>query len=150
MRTVFTAMRYSQVDRAESPRNVASLRNTCRNASCVRSSASAVLFVMRRHTEYTFGLGAWNKEANATAWPHWERFTRSRSDSNRAMALVSVVTGALLSKSLSFVGLERSGLAVITATKLKFFVQMVYPVSSVSNTRRSCTALTHNNLARFA
>src|SRR6202140_1250951 len=143
MSTVFTAMRYSHVDSAESPRNVASLRKTCRNASCVRSSASAVLFVMRRHTEYTLALCAWNKDANASASPIWARFTRSRSDSNRAMVAVSVVTGALLSKRLSFLGSEQSGLAVITVMKVEFFVQMVYPVRSVSVNRRSCTALTH-------
>src|ERR1700724_474718 len=59
------------------------------------------------------------------------------------MVAGSVVTGALLSKHLSFVGSERSGLAVITVMKVEFFVRMVYPVRSVSINRRSCTALTH-------
>src|SRR6266853_889229 len=51
--TVFTATRYSQVEKAESPRNEPTLRNTCKKASCVKSSASAMSFVISKHTEYT-------------------------------------------------------------------------------------------------
>src|SRR3984885_1083240 len=51
--TVFTATRYNQVEKAESPRNELTLRNTCKKASCVRSSASAISFVISKHTEYT-------------------------------------------------------------------------------------------------
>src|SRR5579864_973647 len=51
--TTLTAMRCNHVENADSPRNVPILRNSCRNASCVRSSASAVFAVMRRHSEYT-------------------------------------------------------------------------------------------------
>ncbi len=44
-------MRCNHVDNAESPRKVESFRNTCIKASCVRSSASAVLLelVHNRH-----------------------------------------------------------------------------------------------------
>ena len=52
--TVFTATRYSHVEKAESPRNEPTLRNTCRNASCVRSSASASIL---RHQQ-TNGIHA--------------------------------------------------------------------------------------------
>src|SRR5580698_9078735 len=49
--TVFTATRYNQVEKAESPRNELTLRNTCKKASCVRSSASAMSLVISKHTE---------------------------------------------------------------------------------------------------
>src|ERR1700674_122496 len=57
--TVFTATRYSQVEKAEPPRNELRLRNAWMKASCVRSSASATSFVIRRHTEYTSLLCNW-------------------------------------------------------------------------------------------
>ncbi len=38
MRTTLTVMRCSQVEKADSPRNVAILRNSCRKDSCIRSS----------------------------------------------------------------------------------------------------------------
>jgi hypothetical protein len=53
MSTVLTAMRYSQVGSAESPRNMDSFRNTYTKASWVKSFASAVLLVSRRLTEKT-------------------------------------------------------------------------------------------------
>src|SRR5260370_199297 len=49
--TVFTAIRYSQVENAASPRKLPMARKTCRNASWVRSSASATSLVIIRHTE---------------------------------------------------------------------------------------------------
>ena len=45
----FTVMRCSQVENADSPRNVEILRKSWRNASCIKSSASAGLLTMRRH-----------------------------------------------------------------------------------------------------
>src|ERR1700675_1511865 len=57
--TVFTATRYSQVEKADPPRNELRWRNTWMKASCVRSSASATSFVIRRHTEYTSLLSNW-------------------------------------------------------------------------------------------
>ena len=49
--TTLTARRCSHVENADSPRNVAIFRKSWRNASCVRSSASAVFPTMRRHSE---------------------------------------------------------------------------------------------------
>ena len=49
--TRFTASRCIHVENAASPRKVLILRNTCRNASWVRSSASAGFPVIRRHKE---------------------------------------------------------------------------------------------------
>src|SRR5580658_8643563 len=51
--TVLTATRYNQVEKAESPRNEPTLRNTCKKASCVRSSASETSLVISKQTEYT-------------------------------------------------------------------------------------------------
>src|SRR5258708_32147495 len=53
MRTEFTATRYSQVEKAEAPRNEPTLRNNCKKASCVRSSASAKALVISKQKEYT-------------------------------------------------------------------------------------------------
>src|SRR6202789_3871751 len=71
--TVFTAIRYSQVEKAESPRKEFTLRNTCRNASWVRSSASATSFVICKHTEYTRFLCNWKRVANASWSPCFAR-----------------------------------------------------------------------------
>src|SRR6202521_3113128 len=57
--TVFTAILYSQVEKAESPRNELRLRNTCMKASCARSSASATSFVILRQKKYTRLLCNW-------------------------------------------------------------------------------------------
>src|SRR6202158_3648554 len=57
--TVFTTTWYSQVEKAEPTRNELRLRNAWTKASCVRSSASATSFVIRRHTEYTGLLCNW-------------------------------------------------------------------------------------------
>src|SRR5260370_33196739 len=67
--TVFTAIRYSQVEKAEPPRNELRLRNTWMKASCVRSSASATSFVIRRHTEYTSLLCNWQSVAKPCSAP---------------------------------------------------------------------------------
>src|ERR1035438_7518292 len=61
MSTTFTARRCSQVEKADSPPKGAILRNNCRKASWVRSSASAVLPTMRRHSEYTRRLYSLHK-----------------------------------------------------------------------------------------
>src|SRR5882762_7164006 len=47
--TTLTVIRCNHVENADSPRNVPILRKSCRNASCVRSSASAGLFTIRKH-----------------------------------------------------------------------------------------------------
>src|SRR6266436_1464542 len=75
--TVFTDNRCSQVENADSPRKVWSFRNTCRNASWVNSSASAVLPIMRRHKEYTRCLFWRNSVSNALSSPLWARATSS-------------------------------------------------------------------------
>ncbi len=66
-----TASRCSQVENADSPRNVAILRKSWRNASCVRSSASAVLPTIRRHSEYTRRLCKRYNRSKAAASPCW-------------------------------------------------------------------------------
>src|SRR6266849_6548193 len=47
--TTFTVMRCSHVENADSPRNVPTFRNSCRNASCMRSSASDGFPTIRKH-----------------------------------------------------------------------------------------------------
>lgn len=78
--TVFTVTRYSQVERAASARNADNFRKTWRKASCVRSSASAVLRVIRRQSAYTRALCFWKRTPNASGSPACAR--RITSDSN--------------------------------------------------------------------
>jgi hypothetical protein len=58
---------------------VAILRKSCRNASCVRSSASAVFPTIRRHSEYTRRLCDRYSRSNAAASPCWARRISSAS-----------------------------------------------------------------------
>ena len=80
--TTFTAMRCSQVEKADSPRKVPILRNNWRKASWVRSSAAAVLAVMRKHKEYTRRLcrliQRFERFARRPAWPaQWPRLPKA-------------------------------------------------------------------------
>src|SRR5207244_12219005 len=81
MRTTFTAIRCDQVENADSPRKVPIFRNKCRKASLDRSSASAVLAVIRRHSEYTRRLCRLYRISNASASPCLARSIASASES---------------------------------------------------------------------
>src|ERR1700691_5584346 len=92
--TVLTAIRYNQVEKAESHRKEPTLRNTCKKASCVRSSASAISFVISRHTEYTRFLWSWKSVAKASSSPRCARCTRLRSESSRLVISLAGITSA--------------------------------------------------------
>ena len=81
IRTTFTAIRCSQVEKADSPRKVPIFRNNCRKASWLRSSASAVLAVMRKHNEYTRRLCRLYRTSKASASPCLARSIASASES---------------------------------------------------------------------
>src|ERR1035441_744131 len=89
--TTFTARRCSQVENADSPRKVAILRNNCRKASCVRSSASAVLPTMRRHSEYTRRLCRPYKASKHSESPCLARSIASCSEMPLARIFLAVV-----------------------------------------------------------
>src|SRR6266478_3803723 len=79
MHSIDGARQY-QVENADSPRNVWILRNTCKNASWVNSSASAVFPIMRRHKEYTRCQCWWKSASNAFSSPLWARVISSAID----------------------------------------------------------------------
>src|SRR5579864_3634395 len=89
IRTVFTDSRCNQVENAESPRNVWILRNTCKNASWVNSSASAVFPIIRRHRQYTRRLCRLKSASNAVSSPLWARVTSSALDKEAGVDLLS-------------------------------------------------------------
>ena len=71
IRTTLTAKPVQPSQNADSPRNVAILRKSCRNASCVKSSASAVLPTILKHSEYTRRLCNRYNRSKAAASPCW-------------------------------------------------------------------------------
>src|SRR6266853_1716959 len=89
--TTFTASRCSQVENADSPLNVAIFLYSCRNASCVRSSASSVLPVMRRHSEYTRRLCSPYRPSKDSASPLLARSIASASVSPDATIFFACV-----------------------------------------------------------
>src|ERR1700686_526813 len=68
--TAFTATRYSHIEKEQSPPNELRLRNTCRKATCVRSSASALSVDIRRQIDQITRLYDWKSAAQACSSPH--------------------------------------------------------------------------------